>query len=413
MSRKPQVRRRASAHTKFHMSAKAVSARVVDVSRWSERECIDYFVEARFGSWNTVSCPHCGTIDKHYWRPLEKRWKCSSCGSTFSATSQTVLAGRRLPLNELIAGMLMWMNSASGQPALELKRHMGCAYNTAFTLQHKVREALVRAYNVGLMSGDIEMDAAHQAGRRSAEKRGQTQGSRPSIRNEGAPLTAAALTQTGKSAARKKLKDSGGVIDPDYRRRLPADRRMLISMRQRSGVKGMGACRTKVAIGLMESQEVIESILEQYVGIGESILNTDTCPAYSAIGKRFLAHRTVEHSKTFSGPNGENNNQAEEYNWRYDRLEKGIHLNVEPKYLLDYAVETAFRSDTRRMSNGEQLKLALHLSLNIGMSMYWRGFTHGRHRSVELLSPAPQPAPSSGPRKKAHPAASASGLTVL
>lgn len=29
------------------------------------------------------------------------------------------------------------------------------------------------------------------------------------------------------------------------------------------------------------------------------------------------------------------------------------HLNIEPKYLLDYALETAFRPDTRRLPNGQ------------------------------------------------------------
>ena len=332
MSTEAKVRRRASPHTKFHMSAKAVSARVADVAKMTEQQGLDYLAEARFGSLKTVSCPHCGTIDKHYWRVHEKRWKCASCGSTFSATSQTVFAGRRLPMGDLLSGLLLWMNSASGQPALELKRHMGCWYNTAFTLQHKLREGLVRGYNVGLMSGDIEMDAAHQAGRRSAEKRGQPQGSRAPAKAGDEPLTASMLTQTGKEAARKKNRAPAGVIDPEYGRRLPADRRMLFAIRQRSGVKGMGACKTKVAIGLTEGAPTVEAVLEHFIGIGESTLNTDTCTAYSSIGKRFLAHRTVEHSKMFSGPNGENNNQAEEYNWRYDRLEKGIHLNIEPKY---------------------------------------------------------------------------------
>lgn len=53
---------------------------------------------------------------------------------------------------------------------------------------------------------------------------------------------------------------------------------------------------------------------------------------------------TVGNSKTLSGKKGENNNQAEELNWRFDRAEKGVYLNIEPKYMLDYAVETAFRA---------------------------------------------------------------------
>ncbi len=38
-----------------------------------------------------------------------------------------------------------------------------------------MREGLVRGYNVGLLSGDIEMDGAHQSGHRAAEKRGKPQ----------------------------------------------------------------------------------------------------------------------------------------------------------------------------------------------------------------------------------------------
>lgn len=132
-------------------------------------------------------------------------------------------------------------------------------------------------------------------------------------------------------------------------------------------------------------------------GAEVSFENPDSSPAYAAIGKEFIAHRTVEHAKELSGPNGENNNQAEEYNWRYDRAEKGIYLNIEPKYILDYACETAFRSDTRWLPNGEQLRLALNLATNIGESTFWKGFTHGKHRAHELLHSGPCPAPSSGP----------------
>lgn len=112
---------------------------------------------------------------------------------------------------------------------------------------------------------------------------------------------------------------------------------------------------------------------------------------------------TVEHSKELRGPNGENNNQSEELNWRYDRAEKGVYLNIEPKYMLDYAVETSFRADTRRLANGQQLKLALAVALNVGESMFWKGFTHGQHRTVELTHPMPQAAGASGPPKGRQP----------
>ena len=397
-------RRHASDGAAWHMSRKAVDLSIRDVQHWSEEQCHEWMVEARFGSRETVCCHHCGTVHRHYWRPLERRWKCAGCGKTFSVTSGTLLAYRKYPLKEIITGGLLWVNSAAGQPALELKRHMNTTYNTVFVWQQKFREGLVRGFNVGLLSGDIEMDGAHQSGRRSLEKRGRPQGSRPvDAKTDEKVLQEHMLTETGRKKAREKQKRGGGAIDPEYGRQLPPNRRILFTVRKRSNIPGRGACSTRVAIGLTESSPVAESVLNSFVAIPESRLHTDTSPAYKDVGKKFLSHHTVEHSKEFSGPNGENNNQAEEFNWRYDRAEKGIYLNIEPKYLLDYAVEVAFRSDTRRLSNGRQLKLLFSCALSVGPSLFWSNYTRGKHREVELIHPAPAPAPASGPPKGRSP----------
>lgn len=407
MAERPSQPRR-SGTAQWHMSREAVSLSLLDVLRWSETECLEWLINARWGGRDTIACPHCGTTCRHYWRPRERRWKCAGCDSAFSVTSGTVFANRKLPLRDLIAGCLMWVNSASGQPALELKRHLNVTYNTAFTLEHKLREAMVRGHNVGLLSGDLEMDGAHQSGRRAAEKRGRPQISRPvDASTDKAKLTEVMLTQRSRQKAKKQAPP--GQLDPEFGRRLPENRRILFAVRRRSGQKGKGACATRIAIGLTETAPVAESILKRFVAIPESYLNTDTSPAYAELGKRFRAHRTVEHSKTLCGPQGENNNQAEELNWRFDRAEKGIYLNIEPKYMLDYGAEIGFRSDTRRLPNGEQLRLAMNLATNVGESLFWTGFTRGRHRLVELTDPLPLPAPASGPAKGRHPTSNASG----
>jgi transposase-like protein len=85
-----------------------------------------------------------------------RRWKCYGCRSTFGVTTGTIFDRHKLSLRELLIGTLTWINSSAGQPALELKRHVDKTYNTAFTLQHKLREALMRGYNVGLLNGDVE-----------------------------------------------------------------------------------------------------------------------------------------------------------------------------------------------------------------------------------------------------------------
>lgn len=394
--------RRKSGTASWHMSRDAVDLSILDTASWDEQECLEYLIQVRFGSWDSVCCPHCGTIGKHYWRSQQMRWKCMGCGSTFSITSKTVFAYRKKSLKFIVTSVLMWINAAAGQPALQNKRNMDTTYNTVFTLQHRIREAILRGFNVGLLTGDLEIDGAHQSGRRAAEKRGKPQASAPLTPDtEIEALNETMLTGKGRAAARKKRSD--GMFDPEFKRRLPKDRRILVVLRERSGEKGMGARSSRVAIGLTETSPVIRSMLRHYAANSESYLNTDSAPAYHEVGKTFLEHRTVDHSVRFSGPKGENNNQAEEFNWRFDRAEKGIYLNIEPKYMLDYAAETAFRSDTRRLPNGEQLRVALNLAMSVGETQFWKNFVHGKHRQVEILHPSPLPAPSSGPAKGRDP----------
>jgi ISXO2-like transposase domain len=122
-----------------------------------------------------------------------------------------------------------------------------------------------------------------------------------------------------------------------------------------------------VAVALAESKTVVKPIIADFIANAESYLNSDNSAAYTVWGRtKFIEHRSVIHSKELVGPNGENNNLAEELNFRFDRAEQGIYLNLEAKYLLDYAVEIAFRADTRRLSNGSQLLLAMHMALSVG-----------------------------------------------
>jgi transposase-like protein len=409
----PKVKRpprKRSGTAKWHMSREAVDLPLVDIYQMDERACWQFFVETRFGGKDTVRCPYCGSIGKHHFRIHDKRrWKCYGCRSTFGVTTGTIFDRHKLSLRELLIGALTWINSSAGQPALELKRHVDKTYNTAFTLQHKLREALMRGYNVGLLSGDIEIDGAHQSGFRADEKRGVPQNSAPPLAGMSVKEKMALMTGNAKSKARHRRKASEGEIDPDFFRKLPKDRRFLIAVRKRSGTKGRGAVASRVAIATIEDDVVANAVIDDFVANSESYLNTDGATAYADQHKQFRGHRIVNHTEQLVGPNGENCNLAEELNFRYDRAEKGMYLNVEPKYLLDYAVETAFRSDTRKLTNGTQLRIALSAALSVGVSQYWRGFTHGKHRTDELLHPTPRPASASGPKKGRHPISSANG----
>ena len=409
---KASVHRPASAAARFHMSRAAIDRSVEEFATWSDLKCIRHFATIRWGSYKVVSCAHCETSDEHYWSAKELRWRCTHCRKKFSVTSNTVFANRRLPWQKLLAATHLWACGAAGQPALELRR-MLClgGYNTAFTLISKLREGLSRGFNTGLISGLVEMDGAHAAGRRASEKRGRPQTFRvnsPEEAKDDALLTTTAKVKKRQAEKRAAIA-AGGIVHPEHGTVFPAGRRMVFTLRRRSGAKGKGALVTRVGVGLAETLDVAQALVDLYVATPESTLSTDMGGAFNKVGKEFQLHLQVNHSETLVGPEGQHVNNSEGFTARQDRSEKGIYLNIEAKYLHDYVVETAFREDHRRLAPGAQADRALFWALNVGLSHYWRGFTHGKHRDYEILKPANRPAKASGPAKGSSPVSAMNG----
>ena len=64
--------RKRSGTAKWHMSREAVSLPLEELYGMDEEACWRFFVEARFGSKDTVRCPYCGSIGRHYLRISER-----------------------------------------------------------------------------------------------------------------------------------------------------------------------------------------------------------------------------------------------------------------------------------------------------------------------------------------------------
>lgn len=403
------VRRPSSATSRFHMSKDAVDVSVKHFLTLTNRQCVEMMAKIRWGSFKQVVCPHCNTGAEHYFSRKELRWKCKGCGKRFSVTSNTPFAGRRKPLQDLLAALHLWACAAAGKPSLQLRRELAfVGYNTSLTYTGKLREGLMRGYNIGYVSGIVEMDGAHASGRRAGEKRGvplayQFAEEEP---NSDEPREAT-LTQSGQQRRKRKQIAQGTSLL--HGGRFPRARRIVFTARRRSGAKGKGAERTLVGVGLAEGPEEVLALASKHVALPESILATDTGKAFTPLGKKFKLHVAVNHSEAMVGPNGEHVNNSESFTARMDRAEKGIFLNLEPKHLHDYAVEMAFREDHRRLAPGAIAERALNCVLGVGLSHDWRGYTHGKHRNYEHLVRGNQLARPSGPRKGSFPVAAMNG----
>ena len=124
--------------------------------------------------------------------------------------------------------------------------------------------------------------------------------------------------------------------------------------------------------------------------------SAQVAPAYASFSHLFAEHKTINHSKGYSDGKGVSNNQAESFNWRMRRAVEGVYLSASNKYLKDYAAEQAWREDTRRLSTGDKLKHLVRAAMAVGLSLWWRGYTHGKHREEELLVEGDRPAKGRG-----------------
>lgn len=371
-----------------HLSTKAVDFGHDDLSALTEKQAIMLLAEAQWGSSKYITCPHCGTVDDHFWTPKEKRWKCKCCDKRFSVTSQTVFADRKLPVSKILKIAYSWSNGASGVPALQLRRDWKVSYPTVFTLLHKLREGLARGFNIGLMAGAHEMDGLDINGRRYREKRNRPQRGKSS----GSPKIPEGLLKP--PAGHEMV---GPMPPPKFGKvaKQPLDRRLLLVMRQRGVSKGKGAAATRVGIAITESSATVTTLATQFAS-AESIIYSDEDPSYSGFKTLFAEHKSISHSVAFSDGKGTSNNQAESFNHRMRRAAEGIYLNPSNKYMLEYAAEQAWREDTRRVSTGKRLAHLFRHALFVGMSFWWRGYTHGKHREYEVLLEGNRPAKGRG-----------------
>lgn len=107
-------------------------------------------------------CPACA--HPKGWRRSRGLFQCAACGHETSVTAGTVFAGTRTPLRTWFAAAWYVTNQKHGVSALGLKPVLGFgSYQTAWTLLHKLRRAMVRPGRDRL-AGDVEADETYVGG---------------------------------------------------------------------------------------------------------------------------------------------------------------------------------------------------------------------------------------------------------
>lgn len=350
----------------FFLSSKVKDFSARDFDNITEEDAHNLFCKLRWGSFESIYCPRCGVIDKHYYTKTRKCWRCKHCDRVFNVVTNTIFADRKLPFKELLRLAYYYQSLQKGISAVALSKLTGVNYRTALVYSHKFREVIVRTMNTAPMSGEVHVDGGHFGGK---PRSGQ-------FRHKAKPENIQERIRLGKSQGAKRSKGTRANWERKKR-----NRRIVMNVRE--VIPGKGAIRTIVFVANAENEAAAKHISDNFIKDG-SLVRTDESSAYNSYSQKF-EHQTVEHSKEYSTIDGVNNNQAESYFSRLRRMEYGVTHRMMAKYMMDYAAEIAWREDTRRFTEKERLVDLLKLSLSNGLSRWWRGYWQGFKREGEII----------------------------
>ena len=138
----------------------------------SEDKCEAALVAARWPQ--GFACPACGSgVHGVFVRDGRRYWQCGPCRRQCSVISGTIFEATKLPLMRWFVAMHFLTQSKNNVSALELKRHLGVCYKTAWLMKHKLMEVMRQREDSRVLDGRVEIDDAYLGGERAGGKRGR------------------------------------------------------------------------------------------------------------------------------------------------------------------------------------------------------------------------------------------------
>lgn len=256
------------------------------------------------------TCPHCGSL-KHYANKSKAGvYRCGEkeCRKDYTVMTKSVMERSHAKLTQWAAAFCLYAASKKGFTATQLQRHLGCEYNTAWFLHHRVMEAMRRGgLDLPPMGGPgkvVEADEAYI---------GRKKGWKP---------------------------QPGG-----------AHKNAVVSLVERGG--SVRSFHVPSA-----DADTVAKIVRENVH-RETRLHTDESKLYRRVGTEFAAHETVMHVAREYARGDVTTNTVEGYFSIFKRGMRGNYQHCAEKNLHRYLAEYDFRYNTRAMTDGERAVLAV------------------------------------------------------
>ncbi|MFC1976697.1 IS1595 family transposase [Chloroflexota bacterium] len=138
---------------------------IFEFQQWfpDEGACFKFLIQSRWP--DGFVCPRCG-YGGYYWIKERNLLQCQKCKYQTSVTAGTVMHRSRMPLKLWFHAAYLVATLTPGMSALQFQRQIGLSsYQTAFTMLHKLRAAMVRTGR-DRINGVVEVDETYVGGER-------------------------------------------------------------------------------------------------------------------------------------------------------------------------------------------------------------------------------------------------------
>jgi transposase-like protein len=280
---------------------------LIDVTKQfsTDEACLDFLEHLRWP--DGVCCLQCGgtRISRITRRTRSKNkrtrlYQCLECkGYQFSTTTGTLFADTHLPLSKWFLAIGLMLNAKKGLSAKQMQRDIGCSYQTAWHLCHRIRKAMEEG-DLPKFSGIVEVDETYVGGK---------------AKNMHADVR------------QKKITGTGGI-----------DKAPVFGIIQRGGkVEAYSVPNVKKAVLVGKIQDRVSTDAEMVV--------SDELKSYDSLGKSYR-HEVINHIREWA--RGQVHTNTIENFWSlFKRGLMGSFHKVSVKHLPRYLAEFTYRFNRR------------------------------------------------------------------
>lgn len=280
-----------------------------------ETAAVEFLEKQRWG--DTPACPHCGGMHVYQMKGRDgernKRylWKCKDCSKQYTVRIGTVFEESRIALRHWCYAFWSACASKKGVSALQISRMTGVSYKSALFMMHRIRFAMTDDHSKPVpMKGIVEVDETYVGGK-------------------------------PRYKGRHNLKKCGRGTD----------KTPVVAMVQRGG-------DVRAQVLPKVNGKNLKAVIRENVDTSAHIM-TDESRMYNGLDEKYASHDTTNHSAKEYVRGNVHSNTVEGFFSILKRGVIGTYHSISKEHLHRYVGEFEYKYNTRKMTDGERLVLAL------------------------------------------------------